>query len=199
MTHAVQPIAEDYQDALHSNLEELERLQRMVSEMLFLARADRGMIELDMQDVDLRAEASSVADYFEAATAERHQTIAISGEAHVRCDRSLARRAITNLLSNAVRYSPESARIDVAMSAGPPDATIAVSNPGAEIAQAELERLFSRFARRDESRSRGAEGAGLGLAIVDSIMKLQGGSLEASSGRGGVTFVLRFPHPAHAA
>ena len=188
-------LVEDYQDALHSNLEELERLQRMVSEMLFLARADRGMIELNLEDVDLRAETASVADYFEAAAAERHQTIAISGEAHVRCDRSLARRAITNLLSNAVRYSPESARIEVAVSAGPSSATLAVSNPGAEIAQAELERLFSRFARRDESRSRGAEGAGLGLAIVDSIMKLQGGTLEASSREGGITFVLRFPHP----
>ena len=186
-------LSEDYQNALHSNLEELERLQRMVSEMLFLARADRGMIELNLEDVDLRAEVASVADYFEAAAAERGQAIAISGVARIRCDRSLARRAITNLLSNAVRYSPDGARIEVVISANASGVAIAVSNPGAEIAQAELERLFSRFARRDESRTRGAEGTGLGLAIVDSIMKLQGGSLEASSGNGYVTFVLRFP------
>jgi two-component system heavy metal sensor histidine kinase CusS len=187
--------AEDYENALHSNLEELERLQRMVSEMLFLARADRKMIDLNLEDVDLATEVAGVADYFGVAAAERGQTIAISGEARIRCDRSLARRAITNLLSNAARYSADGARIEAVISAGPSGATIAVSNPGAEIAQAELERLFSRFARRDKSRARGAEGTGLGLAIVDSIMKLQGGSLEASSGNGYVTFVLRFRPP----
>lgn len=191
--------AEEYQDALLSNLEELERLQRMVSEMLFLARADRGMIELKLEDVDLRAEAASVADYFEAAAAEGRRTIAIGGEGRVLCDRSLARRAITNLLSNAVRYSPEAARIEVAVAAGSGEATVAVTNPGGDIGQAELERLFARFARRTESRARGPEGTGLGLAIVDSIMKLQGGSLEASSGSGVVTFVLRFARRAPAA
>ena len=187
--------SEEYQEALHSNLEELERLQRMVSEMLFLARADRGMIELSREEVDLRSEVESVVDYFEAVAAERGQSIEIAGSASVRCDRSLARRAITNLLSNAVRYSPDGARVDVAIGPGTSSVTLAVSNPGGDIAQAELERLFRRFARRDESRSRspGPDGTGLGLAIVDSIMKLQGGSLEASSGGGSVTFVLRFP------
>lgn len=187
--------SEEYQDALHSNLEELERLQRMVSEMLFLARADRGMIELTRQEVDLRGEVDNVVDYFEAAAAERGQSIEVSGRATVRCDRSLARRAITNLLSNAVRYSPDAARIDVAIAGSASGASLSVSNPGADIVQAELERLFTRFARRDESRSRspGPDGTGLGLAIVDSIMKLQDGSLEASSGGGSVTFVLRFP------
>lgn len=184
--------SDEYQNALHSNLEELERLQRMVSEMLFLARADRGMIELTLQEVDLRAEVENAADYFEAAAAERGKSIAVSGGARTRCDRSLMRRCITNLLSNAVRYSPDGARIDVSIAAVPKGAVVEVSNPGADIAHAELERLFTRFARRDESRARGAEGTGLGLAIVDSIMKLQGGSLEASSGGGRVVFVLRF-------
>jgi two-component system heavy metal sensor histidine kinase CusS len=185
--------AEEYRETLHSNLEELERLQRMVSEMLFLARADRGMIELALQDVDLREEAASVADYFEAAASERGQRIEVSGQATVRCDRSLARRAVTNLLSNAVRYAPPSARIEVALARDGSGATVAVSNPAAGIAGEELERLFGRFARRDESRARGPEGAGLGLAIVDSIMKLQGGSVEASCRDGSITFRLRFP------
>ena len=186
---------EEYRETLHSNLEELERLQRMVSEMLFLARADRGMIELEFQDVDLREEAASVADYFEAAAAERGQHVEVSGQATVRCDRSLARRAITNLLSNAVRYAPSSVRIDVAIAPEGSDATVAVSNPATGITgeDLDLDRLFARFARRDESRARGPEGAGLGLAIVDSIMKLQGGRVEASCQDGSITFLLRFP------
>ena len=153
------------------------------------------MIELEFQDVDLREEAASVADYFEAAAAERGQHVEVSGQATVRCDRSLARRAITNLLSNAVRYAPSSVRIDVAIAPEGSDATVAVSNPATGITgeDLDLDRLFARFARRDESRARGPEGAGLGLAIVDSIMKLQGGRVEASCQDGSITFLLRFP------
>lgn len=185
--------SEEYQEALHSNLVEIERLQRMISEMLFLARADRGMIELDEEDIDVAAEARSVAEYFEAAAAENTQSLAISGEARIRADRLLVRRALTNLLSNAVRYSPSGASIQVAIDADPECVTVAVSNPGGDIPAPELERLFSRFARRDESRARAREGAGLGLAIVDSVMKAQGGSVEARSEGGAVTFTLRFP------
>lgn len=183
----------EYREALHSNLEELERLQRMVSEMLFLARADRGMIELTEEDIDLAAEAANAAEYFEAAAAESGQAIEVTGAGRVQADRSLVRRAITNLLSNAVRYSPRGARIAVRVSSDSSRATVSVANPGADIAPPELQRLFVRFARRDESRARSVEGAGLGLAIVDSIMKLLRGSVEARSEAGTVTFVLRFP------
>jgi two-component system heavy metal sensor histidine kinase CusS len=186
---------EEYRDALHSNLVEIERLQRMISEMLFLARTDRGMIELDVEDIDVSAEASSVAEYFEAAAAEKMQSLTIAGEARLRADRLLVRRALTNVLSNAVRYSPHGADIRVTIDARPDSVCVAVTNPGGDIPAAELERLFSRFARRDESRARAREGAGLGLAIVDSVMKAQGGSVDARSEDGVVTFTLRFPGP----
>lgn len=185
--------SEEYQEALHSNLVEIERLQRMISEMLFLARADRGMIELAREDIDVAAEARSVAEYFEAAAAEKAQSLEISGEARLQADRLLVRRALTNLLSNAVRYSPQGAPIQVAIDSGLESVTVAVTNPGGDIAAPELQRLFSRFARRDESRARVREGAGLGLAIVDSVMKAQGGSVEARSEDGALTFTLRFP------
>jgi two-component system heavy metal sensor histidine kinase CusS len=185
--------AEEYQDALHTNLVEIERLQRMISEMLFLARADRGMIKLAQEDVDVGAEARSVAEYFEASAAEKRQSITISGDARLRGDRMLLRRALTNLLSNAVRYSPEAATIGVSVQSDPAAISIAVTNPGADIPKPELQRLFSRFARRDESRGRAVEGAGLGLAIVDSSMKAQGGTVEGRSEGGIITFTLRFP------
>lgn len=184
---------EEYQDALHSNLVEIERLQRMISEMLFLARADRGMIELDEDDIVVGAEAQSVAEYFEAAAAEKGQSISISGEASLRGDRMLLRRALTNLLSNAVRYSPDGAPIRVEIESDASNMSIAVTNSGGDIPAQELHRLFSRFARRDESRGRALEGAGLGLAIVDSIMKAQGGTVEGRSEGGHITFTLRFP------
>jgi two-component system, OmpR family, heavy metal sensor histidine kinase CusS len=185
--------AEEYHDALHSNLEELERLQRMVADMLFLARADRGMLDLKLEEIEVRTEIESVAEYFEAAAAENGQRIAINGEGSLRADRLLLRRALNNLLSNAVRYSPREATVSMEVRTGPTGVVIAVSNPAQGLSEAELRRLFARFARRDSSRGRQLEGAGLGLAIVDSIMKLQGGSLDVASSSDRVTFELRFP------
>jgi len=102
----------------------------------------------------------------------------------------LLRRALTNLLSNAVRYAPDGSPILVSIASEPGNVSVAVSNPGSDIPEAELQRLFSRFARRDASRGRATEGAGLGLAIVESIMKAQGGSVNGRSESGRVTFTL---------
>lgn len=184
---------EEYQETLHTNLEELERLQRMLADMLFLARAERGMIDLDVEEVDLRAEVASAADYFEAAAAERSQRISVAGEGRIAADRLMVRRAVTNLLSNAVRYSRAGAAIQVSIEGDAESCSVTVSNPGEALPPEELRRLFTRFARRDPSRGRDVEGAGLGLAIVESIMKLLGGSITASSAGDAVSFVLRFP------
>jgi two-component system heavy metal sensor histidine kinase CusS len=183
----------DYREAMHSNLDELERLQRMVAEMLFLARADRRLLELAEEEVDLGAEAASVADYFDALVAEKSQRLEIHGSGTVRTDRSMARRAITNLVSNAVRYAPEGSTLGIEVGGDATEATVTVSNPGRHIPEPELRRLFSRFARRDESRAREMEGTGLGLAIVESVMQLLGGTVRASSAEGIVRFVLAFP------
>jgi two-component system heavy metal sensor histidine kinase CusS len=185
--------AEEYREALLSNLEELQRLHRMVSDMLFLARADRGMLAVKPESVDLAREAASVAEYFEPAASEKSQAIVISGQATASGDRLMIRRALTNLLSNAVRYTPQGRRIEVSIEAGPSAAIVAVTNPCVPIPAEEVPRLFARFARRDEARDDDTEGAGLGLAIVDSIMRLHQGAAEAKSGDFGMRFTLRFP------
>ena len=162
----------EYQETLHSNLVELERMQRMVADMLFLARADRGMLELAVEEIELGPEAASVTEYFEAAASERDQPIRIRGSAAVKGDRLMIRRAITNLLSNAVRYSPPGTPIDVETGRDRNGPYVAVSNEAA--------------------RSSAAEGTGLGLAIVDSIMKLHRGRLETENTPHRVVFRLRF-------
>ncbi len=182
----------EYQDALHSNLVELERLQRMVADMLFIARADQGMLELSLEEIELAAEARSVTEYFEAAAIEQSQSIRIQGEAVVRGDRLMIRRALTNLLSNAVRYSPPGSAIEVEAGSDARGAFAQVLNPGLTITEPELKRLLARFARRDDSRGREVEGVGLGLAIVDSIMKLHRGTVEVESPPDHVLFRLRF-------
>lgn len=187
--------ADEYRDALHSNLEELEHLQRMVLDMLFLARADRGMFELNVEPVDLREEADKVAEFFEIAAGEAGKTIAVSGAGETRCDRAMARRAITNLLSNAVRYSLPGSRIElriVGTTAG--GSEIQVSNPADALSPDELQRLFRRFTRFERADSgRLGDGSGLGLSIVASIMRLHGGTAGAEAMPGGIRIRLAFP------
>lgn len=186
--------AEEYREALLSNLEELQRLDRMVSDMLFLARADRGVLTVADDTVDLAQEATNVAEYFEPAASERSQEIVIHGHSVARGDRLMIRRAITNLLSNAVRHAPPGDRIVVRARSAADAAVFEVTNScPAPIRSDELPRLFTRFARGNEPREDDRDGAGLGLAIVDSIMRLHGGVAQAESGSFGIRFTLRFP------
>lgn len=184
----------EYEEALHSNLAEIERLQKMVSEMLFLARADRGMFKLNVEEVDLADEARAVAEFFEAAAAEQGKRIEVAGTGSATCDRSMARRAITNLLSNAVRYSTPGGAISVDIKLARANAVmLQVENDAGVLDQSELQRIFGRFTRGTSAHGSDSEGAGLGLSIVDSIMRLHGGRVEAESGPTTVRFQLLFP------
>ena len=189
----------EYQEALYSNLHELEQLQRMVSDMLFLARADRGMVQIKREAVDLAQEAHSVAEYFEPVATEQDQRIDVRGAALAGCDRAMARRALTNLLSNAVRYAPRGATITVDIASHRSGGvSVDVSNPAPPMSAEELQRLFARFARGPDPTAASArasigEGAGLGLSIVNSIMRLHGGSVTADSTPTGLHFRLVFP------
>jgi two-component system heavy metal sensor histidine kinase CusS len=134
-----------------------------------------------------------VAEFFEAAAAEKQQRIEIQGNAVASCDRSMARRAITNLLSNAVRYAPRDSLIQVRLHANAEQAQLVVENAAALHSPEELHRLFVRFARGAERPPATVDGAGLGLSIVESIMRLHGGSVTADSGAYGLRFTLAFP------
>lgn len=183
----------EYVDALHSNLAEVERLQRMVSDMLFLARVDRGMFRLNLEEVDLADEARSVAEFFEVAAAEHGKRIDVTGTGSAACDRSMARRAITNLVSNAVRYSAHGTTVSITVSVWAQFVLVQVENSSAAMDNTELQRLFGRFTRGSSAHESSAEGAGLGLSIVESIMRLHGGRAEAESKPHVVRFRLLFP------
>lgn len=186
---------EEYQDALHSNLGELDQLQRMVSDMLFLARADRGMFPLKLEKVSLDEEARRLTEFFELAASEDGKAISVQGEATATCDRAMIRRALTNLLSNAVRFAPANAHIKVNIEASAAEARIAVSNPAPRMSEPELQRLFGRFTRGAHGTPSGSavEGAGLGLSIVASMLRLHGGQAMASWQDGEMCFTLVLP------
>ena len=186
----------EFQEVLEGNVEELERLSRLISDMLFIARADHNEGPMNHEQVELSAEARRVADYLSLVAEERGLTIEVAGTAFVMADRLMAERAITNLISNAIRHAVAKSKICVAISTKDSWVTLAVKNSGEPIAQHHLEQIFDRFYRIDSSRARLDGGTGLGLAIVRSIMTAHGGQVKAQSSAGGdTTFTLIFRGP----
>ena len=189
--------AEDYREILYSNLEEFERMSAMIGDMLFLAQAEHQLIRPEQAEVDLGAEVVELFEYFEAWADERGVGLQAVGEApRIRGDRAMLRRALSNLLSNAIRHTAAAATVTVRFESDPSGwLEVCVENPGADIAAEHLPHLFDRFYRVDPSRQRNGEGAGLGLAIVKSIVEAHGGSVGAMSTGGHTRFCIRLPTP----
>jgi two-component system heavy metal sensor histidine kinase CusS len=186
--------ADEYREILYSNLEEYERLTRMISDMLFIAKADNRLIAPHREQVSLGAEVDDLIDFYHALAEDKGVTIARAGDGRISGDRLMLRRAIGNLLSNAMRHVPDGGRIVISVdpeSSG--GARIAVENSGEDIPPEHLPRLFDRFYRADSSRLRNGAGAGLGLAIAKSIVAAHGGELAANSANGLTRFTITLP------
>ena len=188
--------ASDYQGVLESNAEELERMARMIADMLLLAKADNGLVVPNREPVDLAGQVQALFDYFEAVAEEKQVELALEGHAHVQADRLMLRRAIGNLLSNAVRHATPGTVVQVRLTQSESGATLSVNNTGDTLAPELLERIFDRFFRIDPARQRSSEGTGLGLAITRSIVVAHGGQIAATSHDGSTTLTMRLPHPA---
>lgn len=188
--------AHEHEALLSSSLEELERLQRMIENMLFLARADNAQIALQLEQVDMPVELARIADYFEGMAAEGGVRIVVRAEGIVVADATLFRRAVSNLVANAVRHTPRGAEIELRGRHSDGQVVVEVTNPGPAIDPMHLGRIFDRFYRADRARSDSHSGSGLGLAIVRSIMTLHGGGVDVQSVAGERTnFKLSFPCP----
>lgn len=189
---------EQYREVLYSNLEEYERMAKMVGDMLFLAQADNKLLKPELVVVDLAAEVHSLFDYFEAWAEERAVALVLEGsDVCVQGDRLMIRRALSNLLSNAIRHTPEGGAVRVSVSLAGDDGVLRVENPGSVISPEHLPHLFDRFYRPDASRRRSGQGAGLGLAIVKSIVEAHGGSIIASSSENIIMFEMTLPTLMH--
>lgn len=186
--------ASAYQDVLASNAEEFQRLARMVSDMLFLAKTENG-IELPCQEwIALDRETRALFDFYEAVAEDKHIALSMTGQARVMGDRLMIRRAIGNLLSNALRHAPVGTHVMATIETRDDGAVLCLTNSGPTIAPDILPRLFDRFFRVDKSRGHPAsDGAGLGLSITQAIMVAHGGSVSATSANGVTTFCLTFP------
>lgn len=187
--------ADALREVLVSNLEEMQRLAAMVNDMLFLSRADRGVTARRGEQASLAALASQVVDFHEAPIEDAGLSVEIVGDVVGAVDEALFKRAVSNLLGNAIRYAERGSRIVIHIEPDTPDQVrVVVDNAGPAISPQHLARLFDRFFRADDARSCDSEHKhhGLGLAIVAAIARMHaGGTLaESAGGRTRVGFTL---------
>ncbi|WP_342805801.1 heavy metal sensor histidine kinase [Alteromonas sp. M12] len=184
----------EYQELLFSNLEELERLTKMVSDMLWLAKTQNGLTKPQRNELDIHKEIDAQFEYFDALAEEGQITFIKQGQNHrFYCDKLHFRQLLSNLISNAIRYTPNGGSITVnseVSAAG--KMCISVCNPGKPIAAIHLPYLFDRFYRADKSRQRHSDGAGLGLAIVKALVEANSGKIEVTSNDKSTCFKMYF-------
>ncbi|AWP77033.1 heavy metal sensor histidine kinase [Bordetella bronchiseptica] len=186
--------ADEYELLLESNLEELARLAHIVENILFLSRANHDGAAVEYAWLAQSAELAKIAEYFEGPAQERGMRFAIEASGQCRANPIMWRRAVNNLVVNAVRYGHPDSCILLRAGADANGATIVVENMGAPVSQEEADRMFGRFYRSDKSRTASTESNGLGLAIVSAIMRMHGGSASATAlDDGRIRFTLRFP------
>lgn len=184
--------AEEYRDVLASNLEECERLARMIGDMLFLAQADNSLIAPRREEVDLGREVARLLEFYEALAADSGVGLEAAGTAHAAADRLMLQRALSNLISNAIRHTIAGGVVTVRLGEEGGGAVISIENPG-EIPAEHLSRMFDRFYTGDPARRASGEGAGLGLAITQSIVAAHGGRISVESAGGTTRFRLFLP------
>lgn len=186
---------EDYEKNLYSNLDSLNHMSRMIDDMLFLAKSDNGLIRPNTAKIHLDEVILKLFEYYSLLTEERGIELRLNGRACIQGDSLMLHRAISNLLSNAVRYTPAGAAIDVTIESRADAVTLSVINPGDTIPAEHLKKLFDRFYRADPARREGdSHNAGLGLAISRSIVEAHHGRIWCTSTEGLTAFHLEFPY-----
>jgi two-component system heavy metal sensor histidine kinase CusS len=178
----------ELEELLQSNLEELEQLRLIINDMLFLARADQGEVATGLVRTPIAQEVRKTIDFYEVLLDDLRASVEIVGDvdAEAPIEKALFRRALSNLLQNAIEHSAAGARISVQIRRGANDVWVSVTNPGEPIPEGHVRRLFDRFYRVDAARNLPGRphGHGLGLAIVKAVATMHSGGVSASSAAG---------------
>jgi two-component system OmpR family sensor kinase len=183
---------EDLARSMSGITRESERMSVLVEDLLLLARLDEGR-PLEREPVDLERVVGDAVETARAVDPDRPLTLT-SEPVQVLGDPERLRQIIDNLLSNARAHTPPETPVSVSVGRDGADAYVEVSDSGPGLADDELGRVFERFYRADESRSRASGGVGLGLSIVAAVAESHGGSVSAVSQAGkGATFRIVLP------
>ena len=193
VTQSLPRTPEEYQETLEKIMEEGERLSRMISSMLFLARADNSREVIHIEPVSTSILFNQVAEFFSGLAEERQIELSTSGDYIMQADVMLLRRAFSNLVDNALRYTPVGGKITLAAERENDRLILSVTDTGEGIEPLHIDHIFERFYCADSARSSN-ESTGLGLALVKSIVELHNGTIWVESEVGhGSRFVMSFP------
>jgi two-component system OmpR family sensor kinase len=178
-------------------LDQAQLLTRLVEDLRTLALAEAGQLSLDQQLTDAAELVKRVVASFEPKAADKRVTLSVDAPdslPRIRADGQRIAQVLTNLLGNALRYTPQGGRVEIRLSAQDESLLVTVSDTGSGISAEDLGHIFDRFYRADKSRSRDGGGSGLGLAIARSIVETQGGHMWAESETGkGTTIAFTLP------
>jgi two-component system heavy metal sensor histidine kinase CusS len=186
----------DYARVIASSLEEYHRLADLIDSLLFLARAENADLSLQMSWFQAGEELAQILSYHDLQASEFEVHLRCSGDAKLFADLTLFRRAVSNVVSNALKHTPPKGSVSIRVGSQFDRVEILVKDTGHGIPSEHLSKLFDRFYRVDGSRATSKTGAGLGLAIVKTIMDLHGGSVTIESELPqGTSVTLLFPVP----
>ena len=186
----------EYQEILYSNLEEYNRLSTIVRDMLWLAKTDNNILTLEKLELDIKKEVENLFDYFEAWAEEQSISLKLEGGSlYIHADKSLMQRALSNLLTNAIRHATPNTDVTIILESIESEASITIKNIGSTIPDEHIDHIFDRFYRVDPSRQRHFlnEGIGLGLSIVKSIIQAHKGTIKVTSTEEVTCFTLTLP------
>ncbi|MBK0399196.1 HAMP domain-containing histidine kinase [Limibaculum sp. M0105] len=185
--------AEARKDLIERARSEADGVLKMASALLDISRIEAGLAAEQFETLDLGDLANDVADLYSAAAADRGVVLQVFSDDgfEVSAHPQLLAQALANLLDNAVRYAPAGTAVRVALTTGSDSVSLCVADRGPGIPEAERERVRQRFARLDPSR--GTDGAGLGLALVDAVARLHGAQLTLEDNAPGLKASLVFP------
>ena len=176
-------------------LDKAYRLEGLINEFFEIATVSHSNIELEYTKVDLVLMLQQLSYEFQPMLSEKNSTCNIQGEQTlmVNCDPGKLQRVFDNLLKNAVNYSSSGQAINITVESDNNQAVIAFENKGNTIGAKDLDKIFEKFYRLDQSRSTKDGGAGLGLAISKEIVELHKGTIKAESKDGITRFVVKLP------
>ena len=177
---------------------QVEHMNRLLSDMLDVSRVTRGLVTLNLEEVDLRDVVERAVEQTRPLMEERQHRLELrlpQGAVTVRGDQTRLTQVVSNLLTNSAKYTQPHGAIQLALSSAGDEATLSVADDGEGITAELLPRVFDLFSQGERKPDRAQGGLGLGLALVRSLVQLHGGTVEASSpGRnGGSIFTVRLP------
>ena len=178
-------------------LEETYLLERLVEDLRLLTLAETGQLHFEYKNVNLSEISLRVIDLFQAEAEDKHIRLSFessAGEALISVDPQRIKQVVGNLVSNALRYTPDGSSVLLSIAKNTDDVVLSVCDDGPGVPPEDLDKIFTRFWRAEKSRSRASGGAGLGLAIAQQLVEAQGGQIHAENrSTGGLIISIQFP------